>query len=98
MGGRFIVGISAANRAASGIAEGDVVEVGLRLDAEPRVVAEPPDLADALDRPQARAAFDRLPYGLKRKHVRAIEDAQSPQTRQRRIAKLITTIGGGHGA
>ena len=50
MGGRFIVGISAANRAASGIAEGDVVEVGLRLDAEPRVVAEPPDLADALDR------------------------------------------------
>ena len=99
MGGRFIVGISAANRAASGIAEDDVVEVGLRLDAEPRVVAEPPDLADALDRaPQARAAFDRLPYGLKRKHVRAIEDAQSPQTRQRRIAKLITTIGGGHGA
>lgn len=41
-----------------------MVEVGLRLDAEPRVVAEPPDLADALDRaPQARAAFDRLPYG-----------------------------------
>lgn len=99
MGGRFIVGISAANRAASGIAEGDVVEVGLQLDAEPRVVAEPPDLADALDRgPQARAAFDRRPYGLKRKHVRAIEDAQSPQTRQRRIAKLITTIGGGDGA
>jgi hypothetical protein len=30
--------------------------------------------------------------------VRAIEDAQSPQTRQRRIAKLITTIGGGDGA
>jgi hypothetical protein len=50
MDGRFIVGISAANRAASGIAEGDVIEVGLRLDAEPRVVAEPPDLADALDR------------------------------------------------
>jgi hypothetical protein len=72
MGDRFIVGISAASRAASGIAEGDVVEVGLRLDAEPRVVAEPPDLADALDRaPQARAAFDRLRYGLKRKHVRA---------------------------
>ncbi len=64
MDGRFIVGISAANRAASGIAEGDVVEVGLRLDAEPRVAAEPPDLADALDRgPWARAAFDRLPYG-----------------------------------
>jgi hypothetical protein len=39
--------------------------------------------------PQAHAAFDRLPCGLKRKHVRAIEDGQSPQPRQRRIAKLI---------
>jgi hypothetical protein len=37
-GGRFIVGIRAAIRAA-GIAEADVVEIGLRLDAEPRVVA-----------------------------------------------------------
>jgi antitoxin component of MazEF toxin-antitoxin module len=99
MGGRFIVGISAANRAASQIAEGNMVEVDLRLDAEPRVVAEPPDLMGALGRdPQARAAFDRLLYGLKRKHVRAIEDAQTPQTRQRRIAKLITTIRGDHGA
>jgi hypothetical protein len=30
--------------------------------------------------------------------MRAIEDAQSPRTRHRRIAKLITTIGGGHAA
>ena len=63
MGGRFIVGISAANRAASGISEGDVTEVDLWLDDEPRVAAEPPDLAAALDRdPRARAAFDQLPY------------------------------------
>jgi len=93
MGGRFIVGISAANRAACGIAEGDKVEAELQLDTAPRVVAEPPDLAEALDGdPQARAAFDRLAYGLKRKHVHAIQDAKTPQTRQRRIAKLITTI------
>ena len=95
MGGRFIVGISAANRAACGIAEGDRVEAEVQLDTEPRVVAEPPDLAEALDAdPQARAAFDRLAYGLKRKHVQAIHDAKTPQTRQRRIAKLITTIRG----
>ena len=93
MGGRFIVGISAANRAACGIAERDKVEAELQLDTAPRVVAEPPDLAEALDGdPQARAAFDRLAYGLKRKHVHAIQDAKTPQTRQRRIAKLITTI------
>jgi len=96
MGGRFIVGISAANRAASGISEGDVIEVDLQLDDEPRVAAEPPDLAAALDRdPRARAAFDQLPYGLKNKHVRDIEGAKSPETRQRRIAKLVTTMSGG---
>jgi len=97
VGGRFIVGISAANRAACGIAEGDRVEAEVRLDTEPRVVAEPPDLAEALDGdPQARAAFDRLAYGLKRKHIQAIQDAKTPQTRQRRITKLITTIRGQH--
>ena len=98
-GGRFIVGISAANRAASGISGGDVTEVDLQLDDEPRVVAEPPDLAAALDQdPRARAAFDRLPYGLKNKHVRDIEGAKSPETRRRRIAKLVTTMSGGRDA
>jgi hypothetical protein len=93
VGGRFIVGISAANRAASRIAEGDVVEVDLKLDTEPRVVPEPPDLAKALnDDPEARAAFDRLPYGLKRKQVTTIEEAKASEVRQRRIAKLVTTM------
>jgi ribosomal protein S18 acetylase RimI-like enzyme len=97
IGGRFIVGISAANRAACGIAEGDNVEADVQLDTEPRVVTEPPDLAEALDGdPEARAAFDRLAYGLKRKYVQAIQDAKTPQTRQRRITKLTATIGGQH--
>jgi hypothetical protein len=92
-GGRFLVGISAANRAASGIALGDEVEVALELDIEPRVVAEPTDLAEALDAdPPAREAFDRLPYGLRRKHVTAVEDSKSAETRQRRIARLIATL------
>lgn len=93
MHGKSLVGISAANRAASGIAEGDVVEVDLKLDTEPRVVPEPPDLAEALDAdPEVRAAFDRMAYGLRRKHVTAIEDAKSSATRQRRITKLVTTL------
>jgi hypothetical protein len=96
MRGQCLVGISAANRAASGIAEGDVVEVDLELDTEPRVVAEPPDLATALhDDPEARAAFDRLPYGLKRRHVAAIEEAKASEVRQRRIAKLVATMRSG---
>ena len=93
MRGQCLVGISAANRAASGIAEGDVVEVDLELDTEPRVVSEPADLAKALnDDPNARAAFDRLPYGLKRKHVAAIEEAKSSEVRRSRITKLVAAM------
>jgi len=96
MRGKHLVMISAANRAASGIAEGDVVEVHLELDTEPRVVPEPPDLAKELhDDPQARAAFDRLPYGLKRRHVAAIEEARTSEVRQRRLTKLVATMRSG---
>ena len=95
MGGRFVVGISAANRAASGIALGDEVEMTLDLDTEPRVVAEPADLVEALDAdPVAREAFDRWPYGLRRKHVAGVEDAKTPETRERRITRLIATLRG----
>jgi uncharacterized protein YdeI (YjbR/CyaY-like superfamily) len=94
MRGQTLVGISAAHRAASGIAEGDTIEVELELDTEPREVPEPPDLAKALDAdPQARAGFDRLPFGLKQKHVGAIEASKSPQVRQRRIEKLVEAVG-----
>ena len=93
MRGQCLVGISAANRTASGITEGDIVVVDVKLDAEPRVVPEPPDLAKALnDDPKARLAFDRLPYGLRRRHVATIEEAKASETRQRRIAKLVTTM------
>ena len=43
MRGQCLVGISAANRTAAGIAEGDIVEVNLQLDYEPRKVLEPSD-------------------------------------------------------
>jgi hypothetical protein len=92
-GGRYLVGIGAANRAAAGIAEGDDIELTLELDTEPREVDEPPGLTNALDAdPTIRAAFDRLPYGLRRKHVNDIEAARGDQTRQRRIERLIQSL------
>lgn len=98
MRGRCLVGISAANRAAAGIAEGDVIEVDVALDEAPRQVAEPPDLAAALGaQPGARAAFDRLPFGLRRKHVADIEAAKSPEVRHRRIGKLVAALSAGAG-
>src|SRR5215510_6301788 len=62
MRGQRLVGISAANRVASDIVEGDIVVVDLKLDTAARVVAQPPDLAKALQKTAgAKAAFERLP-------------------------------------
>ena len=91
--GKCLVGISAANRSASGISEGDVVDVLVELDEAPRTVPEPADLSDALKKSKrAKAAFDSLPFGLKRKHVASIEDAKTLETRQRRIARLVSDL------
>ncbi|MEV8037703.1 YdeI/OmpD-associated family protein [Streptomyces sp. NPDC086182] len=91
--GRHLLGLSNANRQAAGVEIGEETEVELELDTEPRVVVEPPDLAQALDDdPLARAAYDNLAHGRKREHVRAIESAKKPETRQRRIEKAIATL------
>jgi hypothetical protein len=91
--GRYLLGLSNANRQAAGVATGDEVEVEVELDAEPRVVAEPADFARALAAdPAARTAYDRLSYGHKREHVLAIESAKRPETRVRRIEKALAGL------
>jgi Bacteriocin-protection, YdeI or OmpD-Associated/Domain of unknown function (DUF1905) len=95
MRGRYLLGLSNANRQAAGVAIGDEVEVELELDTEPRVVVEPADFAQALDAdPAARAAYDKLAYTHRREHVRAIESAKKPETRQRRIESAIAALRG----
>jgi uncharacterized protein YdeI (YjbR/CyaY-like superfamily) len=96
MRGQRLIGISAAHRTAAGIREGDVIEIDVELDEAPRTVVEPADLAEVLNGcPEARASFDRLPFGLRQKHVAAIEDAKSTAVRERRISKLVTALKSG---
>ena len=91
--GQRLIGVSAANRAAAGIAKGDIVEVDLQPDREPRDVPLPSDVVDALNgAPEARAAFEGLSFGLKRKRVAGIEEAGSGEVRQRRIGKLVAFL------
>lgn len=93
--GRHLIGLSHANRQAAEVEIGEEIEVELELDTEPRVVVEPADFAQALDEePAARAAYEHLTYSRKREHVRAIESAKKPDTRQRRIEKAIATLRG----
>jgi putative ribosome biogenesis GTPase RsgA len=93
MRGRNLIGLSNANRKAAGVVTGDRVEVELELDLEPRVVVEPADFATALDaEPLARSAFDRLTDSQKSQHLRLIENAKKPDTRARRIEKMLATL------
>ena len=93
MGGVSMLPVSAEVRAGAGVAAGDEVDVALELDTAPREVTVPPDFADALDRDaDARQAFDAMSYSNKRRHVLTIEDAKTAETRQRRIAKAVSTL------
>jgi uncharacterized protein YdhG (YjbR/CyaY superfamily) len=93
MRGRYLLGLSNANRQAAGVTTGDEIEVELELDTEPRVVVEPADFSRALDSdPIARAAYDHLAYSHKRQHVHAIASAKKPETRARRIETALATL------
>ena len=93
MGGRYLVGVSADNRAAAGVAGGQTHDIELELDEAPRVVALPADFAAALDaEPAARATFDRLSPSNQGYHVSLLEGAKSDETRARRLEKSIGAL------
>jgi uncharacterized protein YdeI (YjbR/CyaY-like superfamily) len=93
MRGRYLLGLSTANRQAAGVVTGDDVEVEVEVDTEPRVVAEPADFARALDAdPVARAAYDRLSSSRKRQHLLAIDRAKKAETRKQRIETALATL------
>lgn len=93
MGGRFMVGVSAENRAGAKVAGGDVVDVDIELDTAPRVVEVPKDFAAALKKDaKAKATFDSLSYSNQNWLVSSIEDAKTEETRKRRIAKSVAAL------
>ncbi|HET9541274.1 MAG TPA: YdeI/OmpD-associated family protein, partial [Candidatus Limnocylindria bacterium] len=93
LGGRYMLGVSAENRAAAGVEGGQDVDVELELDTAPREVTVPPDFAAALAaEPAAQATFDGLSYSNKSWHVLQIDGAKTDETRQRRIAKSVEAL------
>jgi hypothetical protein len=93
MRGRFMLPVSAAVRERAGVQAGDEVAVELELDATPRELSVPPELAKALKRDRkARDAFEKLSYSNRKRHALAIEGAKSDETKQRRLAKILDEL------
>jgi hypothetical protein len=90
MGGRYLIGVSAAVRAATGLKGGDPISVNLKVADTPREVEVPTDFAAAMDEhAPAREFFDQLSNSMQRYHVDNLNAAKSPDTRQRRIDKSV---------
>ncbi len=92
MGGKFMLPLAKAHRDKAGVKGGDTVEVTLEVDAAPREVDVPKDLAAALKATGLRKAFDALAFTHRKEHVRAIEEAKAPETRTRRIEKAVAMV------
>jgi hypothetical protein len=91
MGGKYMIGISAAIRNATGLKGGDPVRVTLTVADTAREVNVPADFAAALAVDErAGAFFDKLSNSLQRYHIDNVNVAKSAATRQRRIDKAIS--------
>ena len=94
MGGPPCIGIRTSYLAAAGLQGGERLDVRVDLDTDTREVTPPADLVKALK--AAPPAWDRwreLSYTHQREHAEAVEGAKKSETRARRLAKAVETVG-----
>jgi hypothetical protein len=93
MNGKFMVGISAENRAACHVGGGDVIAVEITVDNDVRRVDVPKELARALNADRAaKAKYEALSYSNQLRHALAVSTAKTEETRQRRLASVLAAL------
>jgi hypothetical protein len=92
--GIFMIPVSAEVREkAGGIKSGEIIEVSITLDTQPRVIEVPADFQSALDKsPSAQEYFTTLSNSNKKYFIGSIEQAKTAETRNRRIEKAIVDL------
>jgi hypothetical protein len=93
MGGGYWLGVSAERRAAAGLEAGQVLDVTVELDTEPRETEVPADLAAALAAdPVAAEFFAGLSPSKQRWHTDQVTSAKKAETRAARVAKSVAML------
>ena len=93
MGGKYMVGVSADVRAASGVKGGDTLTIEIELDNEERKVELPDDFKKLLDKNlNAKKFFQALSYSKQKNYVTLIDQAKTEETRQKRMDKSISDL------
>jgi hypothetical protein len=92
-GGKYYLPFRSDRRKAAGVKAGDVVNVEITLDTEVRSVQPPPELSAALAKNRvAKAQWEKLSYTGKKERAQAILQAKKPETRSRRLAKILEEL------
>jgi hypothetical protein len=92
-GGVDYMGFNREVREAAGIADGDLLEIELELDEEPRTVDVPDELAAALAADtSARAAFEALAPSHRRELAKWIAEAKRADTKARRVVQALERL------
>ncbi len=87
------LGIRKELRAAAEVEDGDIVDVLLESDDEPRSVDVPHDLKSGLKRSAgAMKTFESLSFSHRREYVEWITSAKKAETRAKRIEKAIVML------
>lgn len=92
MGGKYCVPLRKSNREGAKVKAGDVVQVSVTPDLEPRTVEVPADLKKFLQSARVWELFDALSYTHKREYVEWITGARKDETRESRKEKMVAMI------
>jgi uncharacterized protein YdeI (YjbR/CyaY-like superfamily) len=91
--GTYCLGVLKSIQEAAGVGEGDSITIDIELDMEPRIVALPIDLAQAIEGDQsATAAWEALSYTDKKEMAGSLYGAKRKETRERRLAQALETL------
>lgn len=87
------VGLRRDQRAQFQVGVGDQVRVTVAPDDQPRAVALPVELTQALaDAPEAASAYESLSHTHRKEYASWISDAKRAETRAARAAKAVTML------
>jgi hypothetical protein len=90
--GRFMIPLSLEHRTAAGVDPNEEVTITISLDTEPRLVELPDDLKAALVAAKFLETFETKAPSKRKEWVRQVMDAKTPETRERRITKVIADL------
>lgn len=75
-----------------GLEPGAAYAVDVSVDTAERTVDVPPELAKAIGSAKVTDAWNALSYTARKEHARLVNEAKKPETRERRIAKVVESL------